>query len=227
MLFFFSVLFVSVVFSQDKKPENFSPGDYFMAQSSFSLPKGTGRYANSWILYNDFHYAITDHISAGAGIIPLFFFGGMPSPVWLKVKGAFKLSEFVRMSAGMNFFTVLGEKVDVSQVHLFGGVFGVTLGSAGHNLSFNYYHLFRFDVSESVWFYNLSTRLGLTERTFFMAELTAFSPDSGMGEGLIIFGAETLFNKISLVYGLGYPLKQVSDKKIYIPYLGVKLPFKF
>ncbi len=216
------LFFYAGLIAQDTGDEyQFTPSDYFITQSSFSLPKGVGRYSNSWILFNDFHYGITNNISAGVGMIPLFFFAGTPSPIWLKVKGAVKVIDYVHVSGGLSFFTMLGKDVDPTKINLFGGTLGLTLGNESYNFSVNVYDLFNLNVEGNVLFYTLSGRARITPRTFLMAEFSDIGEDI---EGMfILFGGETLFKNINLDYGLAYPFAS-GEEFLLIPYLGVKLP---
>ena len=59
---------------------------YFWSPNGYGLEKGEGYYQNIWVLWNQFAYGLTNNFSVGGGIIPTFFFGGAPTPVFATAK---------------------------------------------------------------------------------------------------------------------------------------------
>ncbi len=59
---------------------------YFFGTNGYSLEKGTGYYQNTWVLFNQFSYGVSDNLSLGGGLIPLFLFNGTPTPFWGTIK---------------------------------------------------------------------------------------------------------------------------------------------
>ena len=51
---------------------------YFFGTNGYSLKKNTGYYQNTWVLFNQFNYGLSDNLSIGGGLVPLFLFGGSP-----------------------------------------------------------------------------------------------------------------------------------------------------
>jgi len=213
----------------------FTPGDYFFASSSYSLQKNQARYSNTLIFFNDFQYGITSRFSAGAGIIPLFFFGGIASPMWVKTKYVFPMSDRFRMHAGLHFFFIAG--ADMEEVpYIFNGTLGFTIGTPANNLSLNLYFPFRFDELIDYFQihpFSLAGRTQITPRTFILGELHTSLlkevPESPR-YGFLIAGAETMFNGINLDYGVVYPyfllFTEEEHKFWMIPFIGIKLPFQ-
>jgi hypothetical protein len=49
------------------------------------MNKGEGYYHNFMVFINQATYGVTDNISIGGGLVPLFLFGGL-TPVWITPK---------------------------------------------------------------------------------------------------------------------------------------------
>ena len=91
--------------------ENPQATRYFWSPNGYNLKKGEGYYQNVWIMGNQAIYGITNHISAGIGTIPLFLFGGAPTPVWLTTKFSIPVVENkFNVGAGALVGTILGEE---------------------------------------------------------------------------------------------------------------------
>jgi hypothetical protein len=65
--------------------ENPQSTRYFFSPNGYGLKKNEGYYQNIWVLWNNVSYGVTDQISVGGGMVPLFFFGG-PTPLWFTPK---------------------------------------------------------------------------------------------------------------------------------------------
>ena len=59
---------------------------YFWVPNGYSLKKGEGYYQNVWILGNQAIYGITNHLSGGIGVVPLFLFAGAATPAWITLR---------------------------------------------------------------------------------------------------------------------------------------------
>ena len=95
---------------------------YFWAPNGYSLKKGEGYYQNVWVLFNQAVYGLTDHFSAGVGVMPLFLFGGASTPAWITAKFSVPVvKDKFNMGAGALIGTVIGEE-DAG----FGILYGIT-----------------------------------------------------------------------------------------------------
>lgn len=61
--------------------ENLQSTRYFWAPNGYGLQKGEAYYQNMWIFYNQAGYGFSNYFSIGAGMVPLFLFGGAPTPI--------------------------------------------------------------------------------------------------------------------------------------------------
>lgn len=101
-------------------PENPHATRYLFGPNGYGLRKGEGYYSNTWIFFNQISYGITNNFTLGAGIIPLFFFDGAASPIWITPKVSIPIKkDMFNVGVGGLFATVLGEDV---------GTFGVAYG---------------------------------------------------------------------------------------------------
>ena len=105
---------------------------YFWAPNGYGIKKGEGYYQNVWILVNQWTFAPSNNFSLGIGTIPLFFFGGAPTPIWMTAKFSVPLKQDkINLGAGILSGTVLGEEETG-----FGIAYGIlTFGSRDKNAS--------------------------------------------------------------------------------------------
>jgi len=89
---------------------NIQSARYFWAPNGYGLKKGEGYYQNYWVLFNQISYGFTDNFSVGVGMLPLFVFGGTPTPVWITPKFSVPIvKNKINMGVGGLFGVVLGE----------------------------------------------------------------------------------------------------------------------
>ena len=124
------------------KPENVVGGEYyfsnphasryFFGPNGYGLKKTEAYYENTWIMFNQLSYGFHDYFTVGVGIMPLFFFGGASTPVWITPKVQFPVIEDkLNIGGGVLLSTILGEGES------FGITYGVaTYGSLDHNITF-------------------------------------------------------------------------------------------
>ncbi|NPA46275.1 MAG: hypothetical protein GXO24_03575 [Chlorobi bacterium] len=197
--------------------------NYFIGNSSYSLHKGEGYYANTLILFNDFYYGLSDNFSVGAGFFPGFLFGGGDTPIWFKLKLATPLNENFHVSGGVSLFTVVGEEV-LAGIQLV-PYLGFTVGGPYKNISMNGYILTGFDEVNAIML-NLSGKIPISPRTHLMADLFFPVIDQILLPATVdIVGFSTGFQGLSLDYGLIIPLVNGMERFVAIPYIGVKVPF--
>ncbi len=201
------------------------PSNYFVGNSSYSLHQGQAYYANTWLFFNDFYYGVTDHISVGAGMMPLFLLDGAPTPVWLKAKVAYPIKKnMFNISAGMIGAKILDDEISTYSLSFFGGF---TVGGPRTNLSLNYYYSGIGDKNSESFFMDnehmivISGRIGITPRSFILSDNFFTINETG---SLHLIGFQTLFHGLILDYGLLIPLNPDMDAFYGFPYLGVKIP---
>lgn len=191
---------------------------YLWSPNGYGLKKGEGYYQNIWVLFNHAAIGVTDHFSLGAGVVPLFMFGGAPTPAWITPKFSLPISEDrVNVGLGGLFGTVLGEE-DTS----FGLAFGhFTLGSRDRNVTFG----MGYGYADGDWgnlpTLSLAASIRTGPRGYFMTENYYLSSGSD-GLGLMSFAGRRLFKRTGLDYGAIFPL--VDGAFVVIPWLGLTLP---
>jgi hypothetical protein len=195
--------------------ENSQATRYFFAPNGYGLKAGEAYYQNVLVLFNQASIGLTDHVSLGLGMMPLFLFAGSPTPVWLtpKVSVPIKKDAF-NIGAGVFVGTVFGDD--------FSGVFGIaygtaTLGSRDRNLSLGLGYGFADGGWGSTPAINLSGMYRITKRSYLLGE--GYLIES---TGLLLLGGRSVWNKISLDYGLLLPLN--AGDFVAIPWLGLVLP---
>ena len=193
---------------------------YFYSPTGYGLRKGEGYYQNVWVFFNQFAVGLTDHISIGAGIVPLFLFAGAPTPVWITPKVSIPLvRDKLALGAGALMGTVIGED---------GGFFGIpygmlTLGDRSTNISFGMgYGFSGGDFANSPTF-EINGMLRVSPKTYLLSENLIIADDS---ETVVVLsvGGRTVWTGVSLDYGLVIP-SGTGESFLAIPWLGLVVPF--
>lgn len=202
--------------------DNLHGNRYFILSNSLGIPKGSGYYQNSWIFFNQAHYGITNNISIGAGIIPLFLFAGTASPIWIVPSVTIPVSRD-NFSLGVNALiaTVAGGDVDGTAGFL---TFTATLGNRSNNLSIGLGYGYAGNDWAQSPLVSISGMIRTGQRHHLMTENYYVS---GVDEFNLIsfFGGRFDFRAMSLDYGLLIPMFQGMDSFIAIPWLGIAVPF--
>lgn len=195
---------------------------YFILSNSLGIPKGSGYYQNSWVFFNQAHYGITNSISIGAGIVPLFLFAGAPSPVWIVPSVNIPVSKD-NFSLGVNALiaTVAGEDVGGAAGFV---TFTGTIGNRNNNLSLGLGYGFIEDNWAQSPLVSISGMIRTGQRHFLLTENYFVS---GVDEfNLMSFiGGRFDFRGLALDYGLFVPIFEGMETHFAIPWLGVAVPF--
>jgi hypothetical protein len=199
--------------------ENPQSTRYFFAPNAIGLKKGRGYYQNTWIFFNNVNYGVTNNFSLGGGMIPLFLFGGIETPVWLlpKVSVPVKKDSFY-MGGGAMLGGVIGEDTELLGI-LYGSA---TLGNRDKNVSVSLgYGYVGSDVSDTPVI-NIS---GMTRisRSFYLLTENYIVPGAESGV-LISMGARWASEKVVVDFGLFRPIED-AEGLIGIPWLGISIPF--
>jgi len=196
---------------------------YFWAPNAFNLKKGEGYYQNVWVFFNQVSYGFTDEISMGVGIVPLFLFDAGVTPIWFTPKISFPIKEDkFSLGGGVLAFTVIGDELD----NPFAGIaYGVgTLGNRDANLSLGVGYGFAgggWADSPTITF---SGMIRVNRRTYVMSENYLIG-SSGDNFFFSLIGGRTVWDNISLDYGLVIPVSADTSGFIGIPWLGLVVPF--
>lgn len=189
---------------------------YFFGTNALSLRKGEGYYQNTWVLFHQFSYGISNRLSLGGGLIPLFLFSGTPTPIWGTAKLSLPIgSESFHLSAGTLFGTIVGE--DASGV--FGFLFSqATLGTEAKNLTVGVGYGFLDGELADRPAITISGTLPLGRKASFISE-NYILPD---GIGVFSGGFRFYLNGATIDAALVVP----GDAGVFIafPWLGVSLP---
>ena len=112
--------------------ENPQSTRYFFSPNAIGLGKGRGYYQNTWVLFNNVNYGISDNFSIGGGLIPLFLFGTTETPVWLLPKVSVPVvAEKFYVGGGAMIGGIVGTDTEA-----LGILYGVgTYGNRDNNLS--------------------------------------------------------------------------------------------
>lgn len=194
---------------------------YFYGPNGYGLKAKEGYYQNTWVLFNQVSYGFSDYFSFGVGMMPLFLFGGAPTPVWFTPKFSIPLKrDKINIGGGVMAGTVLGEDMGG-----FGIGYGVlTLGNRDNNATFGVG--LGFSVEEGMS--NVPTFLfsGMTRisRRGYLITENYYIHVFGESLGIISAGGRTVRKRLAIDFGLIIPV--ASDIGfVGIPWLGITLPF--
>lgn len=194
---------------------------YFWAPNGFGLKKGEGYYQNIWVLWNQFAYGLTGNFSIGGGMIPLFFFGGAPTPVFGTVKFSIPVAED-KFNIGLG--AIAGTALGESETGV-GMLYGITtFGNRDKNVSVGMGYGFAGGDWASSPTFNVNGMFRVSSRGYFITENYIIS--SG-GETVVLLsaGGRSNIKKVALDYGLFIPFYSEMDTFFAIPWLGFTVPF--
>ena len=200
--------------------ENPQSARYLWSPNGYGLKKGEGYYQNIWVLFNQVSYGVTNYFSIGAGILPVFLFGGGETPVWITPKFSIPVvKDKFNVGAGALLGTVLGASGTG-----FGLLYGLTTaGSRDMNLSLGV----GYGVSGSGWAKSPLISLSALGRTGARGYLITENYYMNMGgETLVLLSAgfRWVIKKAGLDFGLVMPI--TADLTfIALPWLGLTIPF--
>lgn len=196
---------------------------YFWQPNGYGLKKGEGYYHNAWIFFNQASYGVTDNFSIGAGIMPLFLFGGAPTPIWITPKVSLPIQrDRFNLGAGILAGTIVASS-EYGGGTSFGIAYGVaTFGSRDRNLTAG----LGYGYADGSWASNPVVTLGFMNRLgkkgYILSENYIFPG----GVSLISIGGRRLVKKVSLDFGLFAPVGADLDVFLAYPWLGVGIPFR-
>ena len=192
---------------------------YLFAPNAIGLRKGEGYYQNTWILFNNVNYGITNNFSLGAGTVPLFLFGSSSTPCWIMPKLSIPVaSDLVHLSAGALIGGVIGEE-DGSGGLLYGTG---TVGDTNKNLTLGLGYAYGGGEISSTPVVNISGMYRTGQSIYFISE-NYFIPDTDAG-GLVSFGVRWAPENFAVDFALLRPLEDFGGF-VGLPWLGLTIPF--
>lgn len=192
---------------------------YFFTPNAIGLGKGKGYYQNTWILFNNVNYGISDNFSLGGGIVPLFLFGVSASPVWILPKVTIPVSDdMFHLGAGAMIGGLVGSTTE--GLGLFYGV--GTLGNRDKNLTIGLGYGYAGSEISRTPLINISGMIR-TGRRFYLLSENYFITEAGVS-GIVSIGARWTSENIAVDFGLFRPLEDAGGL-IGVPWLGITIPF--
>jgi len=194
---------------------------YFWAPNGYNLKKGEGYYQNVWVFFNQAVFGLTDHISAGAGVVPLFLFAGAPTPAWITAKFSVPVVENkFNLGAGALVGTVIGEEKTG-----FGILYGIsTFGSKDKNLNIGLGWAFAGGEMAKNPTVNISAMIRTGPKGYFITENYFIgTPDEFVV--MMMVGGRRIIKRTGLDFGAVIPISSEMDGLVVAPWLGFTIPF--
>ena len=195
---------------------------YLWAPNGYGLKKGEGYYQNIWVLFNQVSVGVTDYLSIGAGLVPLFLFSGSPTPIWITPKLSIPVvKDKFNLGAGALVATVLGEEGTG-----FGLLYGIaTAGSRDRNITFGLGYGYAGGDWADAPVLNISSMIRTGARGYFLTENYYIN---SAGEGYVLLlsaGYRWVIKKAGLDFGLFMPYESSLSDVFLIPWVGITIPF--
>lgn len=194
---------------------------HFWSPNAYGLKEGQGYYQNIWVLWNSVNYGVSDKLSIGGGVIPLFLFSGSSTPVFLSSKLSIPVTpDKLNIGAGVFLGTVIGESSPV-----FGLLYGnTTFGSRDRNLTVGLGGFFAGGDWVTSPLLNVSAMIRISNRGYFLTENHFILNEDG-AVGVLSAGGRWIISRISLDYGLFIPTLDANAGFFALPWLGLTVPF--
>lgn len=194
---------------------------YFWAPNGYNLKAGEGYYQNVWVFFNQAVFGLTDHISAGAGVVPLFLFAGAPTPAWITAKFSVPVVENkFNLGAGALVGTVIGEEKTG-----FGILYGIsTFGSKDKNLNIGLGWAFAGGEMAKNPTVNISGMIRTGPKGYFITE-NYFIGTTDEFVVMMMIGGRRIIKRTGLDFGAVIPISSAMDGLVVAPWLGFTIPF--
>jgi hypothetical protein len=201
--------------------ENPQSSRYLWSPNGYGLKKDEGYYQNIWVLYNQVSYGFSDNFSMSAGMIPLFLFGGVETPVWVVPKFSIPIEkEKINVAAG----AFIGGIVGLEESR-FGIVFGTTtFGSRDSNVNFGLGWGYAFEGWADKPMINVSFLQRTGPKGYLISENYYFGGD-GFNVVVLSLGGRRIINTVGLDFALAIPIGTDINSFIALPFLGLTIPF--
>ena len=201
--------------------ENTQATRYFWAPNGYGLKEGEGYYQNVWVLFNQASVGLSDHVSIGAGVVPLFLFAGTSTPFWLTPKFSVPLvKDEVNVGGGALVGTVLGES-DAA----FGILYGTsTFGSRDQNISLGMGYGFAAGSWARAPMVNVSGIIRTGKNGYLLTENYYIQPSED-ALLLLSIGGRRMIRNFGLDFGAFVPFAEDIEQFIALPWLGFSVSF--
>lgn len=189
---------------------------YLFAPNAIGIRKGEGYYQNTWVLFNNVNYGVSNHFSIGAGTVPIFLFGAEALPLWVLPKVSVSTpQQNLHVAGGALLGGVVGEG---------GGGLGLlygnaTVGSRDHNATVGLGYGYVGDEVSDTPVVNISGMTRIGKKTYLISENYIF-PDAGV----VSLGLRWAPENFALDVALFRPLEETGVLVAW-PWLGVTVPF--
>jgi hypothetical protein len=194
---------------------------YFWAPNGYNLKAGEGYYQNVWVFFNQAIYGLTDHFSAGVGVMPLFLFNGAPTPAWISAKYSIPVVENkFNLGAGALVGTVIGEGNSG-----FGILYGIsTFGSKDQNLNIGLGWGFAGGEMAKNPTLNIGAMIRTGPKGYFITE-NYFIGTPHEFVVMMMAGRRRIIKRTGLDFGAIVPISSEMEGLVVIPWLGFTIPF--
>jgi len=199
--------------------ENPNATRYLFTANAIGLKAGHGYYQNTWVFFNNLAVGITDQITLGGGLVPVFLLGSDYTPIWFnpKISIPIKKNNFY-LAAGGLFGGIAGADgygVDV--------VYGVaTIGNRDQNISFGMGYGYADHNWSKAPMFNISGMVRTSQKVYIVTENYFFTVN-GKTSGVISGAIRWAPQHFAVDFGLVRPIEQIDF--IGIPWLDVTLTF--
>jgi len=177
---------------------------YFFAPSGMQLKKGEGYYQNTWLIYNQVSYGVSDHMTIGMSMTP-FGTGGT-------VKFGTDISDNFHLSAGGIAIIPFWDNEPVGI-----GFANVTIGNERKNISLGFGNAF--SSSDNIPVLNIAAMLELNSHMWLMTE-NYFTED----QAIVMVGFRKASRKRDTLWDfavISIPQDQITG----IPWVSCTIPF--
>lgn len=194
---------------------------YFYSPNGYNLKKDEAYYQNTWVVFNQLSYGLSDNISIGTGMMPLFLFGAGVAPAWITPKIGFPvIKDKLNVGVGVLAATVIGEG-DFG----FGIAYGaVTHGSRDKNSTLGLGWTYSSDGLSDYPTFSFSAMTRLSKKGYFITENYLISTKYETF-GIMALGGRSVQKKLAIDYGLIVPINTGADVLLAIPWLSITIPF--
>jgi len=202
-------------------PSNPESARYFWEPDGYGLKTGEGYYQNVWVLFNQAKVGISDNFTVGLGLVPLFFFDGAPTPIWVapKISIPIKKDKF-NIGAGALFGTIIDQKNSD-----FGILYGVaTLGSRDQNINFGIGYGYSNQGWSKMPTFSISGMFRIGPNGYFITEnyIVGINRNYFL---LATFGGRYIIKYSGIEFGLALPVSPNTSAFVVVPWLGLTVPF--
>lgn len=200
--------------------ENPQASRYLWQPNGYGLKKGEAYYQNIWVFWNQVSFGFSDYFSAGAGTVPLFLFGGAPTPVWITPKFSIPVvRDKFNIGTGALMGAVLGEDETG-----FGILYGVTtFGSKDKNFSIGLGYGYAGGDWADAPTITFSGMVRTGENGYFITE-NYFIGTAEDNILLVSLGGRRMVRRVGIDAAVVIPTGFGGDL-IVIPILGLTVPF--